>query len=83
MRERERKGKRNSHRLPLIRTLTRDQTCSLRMGLDLESNLQPCGVQDHAPTKLPDQGHGILIKAKPVVDLEVVRIFQMTIILCG
>ena len=53
------------------------------MGLDLESNLQPCGVQDHAPTKLPDQAHGILIKAKPVVDLEVVRIFQMTIILCG
>lgn len=63
-RKREGKGKRNIHQLPLLRTLTRDRTCSLGMGPDLELNLQPCGgTQDHAPTKLPDQGHSIFLSS--------------------
>ena len=36
--------------LPLVHTPTRDQTHSLGMCPDWESNLQPFGLQDDAPT---------------------------------
>ena len=42
---------RNISGLPPIHTPTRDETHSLGMCPDQESNLQPSGVRDGAPTK--------------------------------
>ena len=54
-RGREREGEkrwceRNISQLPPVHTLTGDQTYSLGMCFDQESNLQPFGEQDNAPT---------------------------------
>ena len=51
-RERGREGEREGekHCLPLIGPPTRDQTPNLCMCSDLESNLQPFGLQDDTPT---------------------------------